>query len=119
MSAQNFFQDRIENTFSPMDYMQVSKANPDQFLMVDVRNAPPHLKKEKIAGAIEIPLSELEQRVNELPKGKTIVVYCWDSWCNMAAHSALVLLQNGYAVKELSGGIAAWKTVNLPVQALV
>lgn len=118
MNILNYFQSRIEATFSPMDYVMAKKNAPSGFVLVDVRNAPPHLKKVKIEGASEIPLNELETRLSELPKDKTIVVYCWDVWCNMAAHAAIILLKNGYTVKELNGGISAWQSMNLPIEKL-
>ncbi|MER2038279.1 MAG: hypothetical protein ABS944_09040 [Solibacillus sp.] len=43
------------------------------------------------------------------------MVYCWDVWCNTAAKVAKFLLERGYMVKELTGGIAAWKEMNFPV----
>lgn len=101
-----------------MDYMQASKQNIDEYLLVDVRNGPPHLKQEKILSALEIPLSELDNRLSELPKEKVIILYCWDVWCNTAAKAAIILLENGFKVKELSGGIAAWKTMNFPTSSL-
>jgi len=52
---------------------------------------------------------QMQDKLGELPKNKTIVVYCWDTWCNMAAKAAIILLENGYDVLELSGGIAVWK----------
>jgi rhodanese-related sulfurtransferase len=119
MSIINYFNDRIEATYSPMDYLNVSKNAPDNFVLVDVRNAPPHLKKVKIKGALEIPLNELETRLSELSEDKVIVVYCWDVWCNMAAHAAVILLEKGYKTKELIGGIAAWQSMNLPTEQLL
>lgn len=113
-----FFRNRVESTFSPMDYMQAIKQNSDDYVLLDVRNGPPHLKKEKIQDAIEIPLAELENRLSEIPKEKVIVLYCWDVWCNTAAKAAIILLENGYKAKELSGGIAAWKTMNFPTTSL-
>ncbi len=58
----------------------------------------------------------LPDRLGELPKDKTIVVYCWDTWCNMAVKAAIIMSENGYDVLELSGGIAAWTTMNFPVE---
>lgn len=113
-----YFKAKIEATISPMDYMQMTKVNPEKFVLVDVRNAPPNLKKVKIAGAIDIPLMELENRLSELPKHKIIVVYCWDVWCNLAAKAGIMLLENGFDVLELSGGIAAWQAVKLPLEEL-
>jgi rhodanese-related sulfurtransferase len=102
-----------------MDYLLVSKNAPENFVLVDVRNAPPHIKKVKIQGAVEIPLCELEVRLSELSKEKIIVVYCWDVWCNMAAQAALLLIEKGYQTKELIGGIAAWQSMNLATEDLV
>jgi rhodanese-related sulfurtransferase len=59
-----------------MDFTQAVKAEPEKFLVVDVRNAPPQAMKQKIAGAKHIPLRELSERLGELPNNKTIVVYC-------------------------------------------
>jgi rhodanese-related sulfurtransferase len=36
----------------------------------------------------------------------------------LATSSALVLLEHGYRVKELYGGIAAWKTLRMPEEEL-
>lgn len=116
MTKLDYFKAKTEATLSPMDYMQASKANPDTFVLIDVRNAPPQIMKQKIVGALHIPLSQLSERLSEIPKDKTIVVYCWDVWCNMAAKAAIILLENGFNVQELSGGIAAWNTMNLPVE---
>ncbi|MDP7978845.1 rhodanese-like domain-containing protein [Bacillus sp. WLY-B-L8] len=118
MLKMEYFKSRIASTFSPMDFLQVKKLNPDAYMLVDVRNGTRELKKEVITGALEIPQSELENRLSELPKDKIIILYCWDVWCNTAAKSALFLLENGYNVKELAGGIAAWKTMNLPTSSL-
>lgn len=118
MNKLEYLETHLDLTFSPMDYMGYIKNHLDSCILVDVRNAPPHLKKEKIEGAIEIPLNELNQRLEELPKDKLIVVYCWDTWCNMGKKASLLLLQNGYEVKELLGGITAWNILKLPVEAL-
>jgi rhodanese-related sulfurtransferase len=118
MTATEFFEAKVANTISPMDFMAARGQSPDGYAVVDVRNAPPHMKKAKIAGATEIPLAEMEARFGELPKERTIVLYCWESWCNMAARAALILLKEGYTVRELSGGIAAWQSLDLPTEAL-
>lgn len=116
MSKIDYFKAKVEATISPMDFMQAEKAEPDKFLVVDVRNAPPHIMKQKIAGASHIPLTHLSDRLGELPKDKTIVLYCWETWCNMAAKAAMLLLENGYDVLELTDGIAAWTTMGFPVE---
>lgn len=119
MNKLDFFKARIEATISPMDFIQANKANPDSMVLIDVRNAPAHLKEKAIVGALQIPQVEISSHLSEIPKDKIIVVYCWDVWCNLAAKAAVTLLENGFNVLELSGGIAAWNILKLPTQSLV
>jgi rhodanese-related sulfurtransferase len=53
-----------------------------------------------------------------LPKDKLLVLYCWDTWCSLATSAAVVLIDHGYRVKELYGGVKAWKTLRLPETVL-
>lgn len=116
MSKKDYFKAKVEATISPMDFIAEEKAELNKYLVIDVRNAPPQVLKQKIAGAKHIPLRELSERLCELPKDKIIVVYCWETWCNMSAKAAILLLENGYDVLELAGGIAAWNTMGFPVE---
>lgn len=115
LSKIEYFKNRVEATFSPMDYLKAKKENPDHYMLIDVRNGMP---EEKITDALMIPEAELVNRLSELPRDKELIVYCWDVWCNTASKAALVLLENGFSVKELSGGIAAWKTMNFQTTLL-
>src|SRR5699024_11848897 len=63
----------------------------------------------------DLPEQDLQNHINEIPKDKEIIVYCWDVWCNTASKVAASLLEKGYRVRELSGGIAAWQQMNFPV----
>ncbi|MFI3132995.1 rhodanese-like domain-containing protein [Staphylococcus warneri] len=115
-NANEFFEEKVNSTFSPMDYLSESKQNEDKYFLVDVRNGPPHLRDKKIKGAYQLPQAELEDRYSELPKDKILVLYCWDVWCNTAAKSALFLIDKGYDVKELAGGIAAWEKMEFETE---
>lgn len=107
MLALDYFNARLEATISPMDYLKSTQIDPDKYFLIDVRNGPIHLRSLTIKGTKVIPQQELPDRLNELPKEKEIIVYCWDVWCNTAAKAAKFLLEHGYKVKELTGGIAA------------
>ncbi|WP_040982740.1 rhodanese-like domain-containing protein [Oceanobacillus jeddahense] len=115
-NATEFFEEKINATFSPMDYLQEVKKTPEKYYLIDVRNGPPHLKREKIEGAAEIPQGELENRLSETPKDKILVLYCWDVWCNTAAKAAVFLISEGFEVRELAGGIAAWNTMGFDTE---
>ena len=118
MTNLEYLETILETTIGPMDFFATSKAQPNTFVLVDVRNAPPHIKKVKITGAIEIPENDIKNRLGDFPKDKVIVVYCWDTWCNLAKHASVELIKNGYTVKELCGGIAAWQSLKLPITEL-
>jgi rhodanese-related sulfurtransferase len=102
---------------SPMTIEDWIKGGKSDFVLVDVRVPSPGLTW-RIPGSVVIPTDKMEQRFAELPKDKLIVLYCWDTWCSLATTSALILLGHGYRVKELFGGVAAWKTLHLPEEAV-
>lgn len=113
MTALEYFKARLEATVSPMDVKHMREAQPNSFVLVDVRIGP---KPFKAQGAIEIPQTEIAARMAELPKDKLIVLYCWETWCSLALKAAVPLLEAGFQVKEMYGGIAAWTTLNLPTE---
>ena len=56
------------------------------------------------------------ENLETLPKDRPLLVYCAGGYRSSIAAS---LLQRGgfEQVSEIAGGIAAWETANLPVQA--
>ncbi|MEI2358972.1 rhodanese-like domain-containing protein [Priestia megaterium] len=118
MNALDYFNARLQATISPMDYIKAKKMSPEQYFLIDVRNGPAHVRNITIKDAHVIPEQEVVSRLDEIPKGKVVIVYCWDVWCNTAAKVAKFLLDQGYQVKELTGGIAAWQEMNFPVSTL-
>lgn len=75
-------------------------------VLVDVREPFEH-DSAAIQGDTNIPLRNLELRVDELPKDKLIVVYCRRG--NRSAQATVLLKAKGYTnVKSLDGGIEGW-----------
>lgn len=118
MNALDYFDARLEATISPMDFLKSHQMDPEKYFLIDVRNGPAHVRSLTIKDANVIPEQELSNRLNEIPKDKEIIVYCWDVWCNTAAKVAKFLLEKDYKVKELTGGIAAWQEMSFPVSTL-
>ena len=63
---------RKEITYA--DLKEMLAVYPNQILLVDVREN--YEFEESNIGGVNIPLYELSQRINELPRQKTIVLYC-------------------------------------------
>lgn len=74
--------------------------------LLDVRN-PEEWQICRLDGGYLIPLSELPQRVRELPEGEEIVVYCRSG--GRSAQAAAFLRELGYGpVRNLIGGTLGW-----------
>jgi rhodanese-related sulfurtransferase len=56
-------------------FERIMKENPDSLLLVDVRDAK-EFKAGTIKGAIHIPISDLEKKIETLPKDKPIIFLC-------------------------------------------
>ncbi|HEV3481283.1 MAG TPA: MBL fold metallo-hydrolase [Candidatus Acidoferrales bacterium] len=84
-------------------------------LAIDVRG-PAERKQKHIGGSLSFPLNHLVDNFNKLPRDRSLLVYCAGGYRSSIAAS---LLQRGgfQRVSEIAGGIAAWETANLPVQA--
>jgi hydroxyacylglutathione hydrolase len=79
-------------------------------VVLDVRNLGER-DTGHIDGSIHIPLAELRRRINEIPTGRPVVVYCAAGWRSSVAAS--LLRHNGFAdVSDLLGGYAAWQNTH-------
>jgi rhodanese-related sulfurtransferase/DNA-binding transcriptional ArsR family regulator len=70
-----------------------------------------------IAGAVSIPLTELEQRLAELPRGRRVVAYCRGPYCVLAAEAVRLLRKRGVDAVRLKEGYPEWRDAGLPVQS--
>ena len=62
-----------------------------------------------------IPLDQLEQRVNELPKDQEIVVVCRSG--NRSQTGRDILLNAGFEqVTSMAGGLSSWRSSGYPVE---
>jgi rhodanese-related sulfurtransferase len=58
---------------------------------------------EQVPGAVNIPLPELRGRLGELPRDREILVICRSA--QRAYYATRILLQNGFKVRNISGGM--------------
>ncbi len=82
--------------------------------LLDVRT-PQEYNQGKLAGSVLIPMGEFERRIGEVPKNKTIVVYC--AVGSRSKPVANFLAQQGYKdVYNMTDGIVGWYRNGFPVQ---
>lgn len=70
--------------------------------ILDVRD-PLELMLEHFDGAVNIPLNQLRSRLDELPRDREINVMCRSG--QRAYYATRILMQNGFKVKNISGGM--------------
>ena len=82
-------------------------------VVLDIRN-PREWATKHIPGSINIPLNRLQQRIDEIPRDRPIVVHCAGGYRSSIAVS--ILHQYGITnLIEIAGGLAAWDAARLPV----
>ena len=80
--------------------------------LVDVRT-PAEFGLARIAGSVNLPLQDLETRLDELPQGRELIVSCRSG---IRARTALeTLARHGRAAHLMEGGLEGWRKANLPV----
>ena len=83
-----------------------------QILLIDVRE-PDEFAAEKIAGAVNVPLSTFNPANLPQASGKTVVLQCAGGKRSaMAVDKCRVA--NEAVDTHLAGGLAAWKAAGLP-----
>lgn len=82
--------------------------------VIDVRPIEEY-RAGHIAGAISIPVDELEARLAELPRNQEIVAYCRGPYCVFAAQAVELLRAQGFQAVRLEDSVADWRAHGLPV----
>jgi len=71
-----------------------------------------------VPGALNIPLSELADRLAELPDEREVVAYCRGPWCVLSFEAVAALRERGLQSRRLEDGFPEWKAAGLPVEAV-
>jgi len=86
---------------------ELARMNPDEILLLDVRT-PGEYKSGTIDGAVNIPHTQLRQRLDEIPRDKKVVLFCAVGERAYVAYR--ILVQNGFEnLVNLSGGYATYQ----------
>jgi NADPH-dependent 2,4-dienoyl-CoA reductase/sulfur reductase-like enzyme/rhodanese-related sulfurtransferase len=79
---------------------------PDSAFVLDVRRDDERAQG-LIPGSVHIPLDELRERLDELPRDREIIVYCASG--QRSYYACRLLAQRGYRCRNLTGSYRTWK----------
>ena len=69
-----------------------------------------------IAGAISVPVDDLQRRLKQLPRTKEYVAYCRGPYCVYADRAVELLRASGRRAKRLFEGFPEWRTAGFPIE---
>lgn len=90
------------------------QAQRGDIIVIDVRPESEY-ETAHLPYARSVPVSELKQRLNELPNDRPVVAYCRGPFCLMAKEAVELLTQEGYRAWRFEDGVAEWRSQGLPL----
>ena len=94
------------------DELKETLAKKSDIYFLDVRESKELEERGSVKGYVNIPLGQLEGRLSEIPKDKTIITACEHGV--RATKAAVILEKNGFQVLAACG-LAEWREKKYPV----
>ncbi|KUO19737.1 ArsR family transcriptional regulator [Streptomyces dysideae] len=93
----------------------LARAAAGEIVVLDVRPAEEY-EAGHIPGALSIPVTELADRIAELPEETEVVAYCRGAYCVLAHDAVRLLRERGRRAVRLVEGMLEWRLAELPVE---
>jgi len=91
------------------------KMQNEETTVIDVRPQQ-EFDEGHIAGALNIPVEKLSEKIEELPKNQEVVAYCRGPFCVFADDAVELLREKGFNAKRLDEGYPEWMIKDLPIE---
>jgi len=108
------FGDRADGEPVEMDEL-LRRARSRQVVVLDTRPANEYAAGH-IAGALSVPVDDLQRRLRQFPKDKEYVAYCRGPYCVYADRAVEILRAHGRRARRLGEGFPEWRAAGLPVE---
>ena len=93
----------------------LARLKDDLVTVLDVR-PPEEYQAGHIPGAINVPLTELEQRLDDIDMSHDVVAYCRGPHCVLAFDAVEKLRKKGISAQRMENGFPEWKLAGLPIE---
>jgi rhodanese-related sulfurtransferase len=106
----------VKDSLEPIPAQELlTRARDGLVTVLDVR-PPEEYAAGHLPGAINVPLSDLEEHLATLPKDNEVVAYCRGPYCVLAYEAVARLRARGYAARRLEAGFPEWKQAGFEVE---
>ncbi|MCG6867496.1 MAG: metalloregulator ArsR/SmtB family transcription factor [Gammaproteobacteria bacterium] len=93
----------------------LARARKGEVTVLDVRPEEEYAAGH-LPGAVNIPLDELEKRIDMLDRDREVVTYCRGPHCVLAFDAVSKLRERGRSARRLNVGYPEWRRAGLPVE---
>jgi rhodanese-related sulfurtransferase/DNA-binding transcriptional ArsR family regulator len=92
----------------------MAQAKRGEVIVLDVRPQS-EFATAHLPHARSLPLAELTQRLEELPREVEIVAYCRGPFCLMSDEAVKLLQSHGFRARKIFDGVTEWQAAGLPI----
>lgn len=103
--AAEVYKNRLAFSIGPVELKTLMEEEPVK--IIDARRVEDY-ETAHIPTAISVPLTEVKNKLDELSKEDVYVVYCYNTYCQLALKTALKLAVAGFSTVILEGGFKVW-----------
>jgi rhodanese-related sulfurtransferase/DNA-binding transcriptional ArsR family regulator len=93
----------------------LARARKGEVTVLDVRPEEEYAAGH-LPGAVNIPLDELEKRIDTLDADREVIAYCRGPHCVLAFDAVSKLRERGRTARRLNVGYPEWRRAGLPVE---
>ena len=105
----------VKDSLEPVPAKELlERARQGLVTVLDVR-PPEEFAAGHLPGAVNVPLSELENQLDTVDTDREIVAYCRGPHCILAFDAVARLRKRGMSARRLDGGLPEWRLEGLPV----
>jgi rhodanese-related sulfurtransferase/predicted transcriptional regulator len=108
------FGERSDAELVEMDEL-LKRARSRNVVVLDTR-PPNEYAAGHIAGALSVPVDDLQRQLRQLPKERAYVAYCRGPYCVYADRAVEILRSHGRRARRLREGFPEWRAAGLPVE---
>jgi rhodanese-related sulfurtransferase len=106
----------VRGEMEPVDRdVLAARVRSGEVTLLDVR-PPEEYVAGHIPGAVSVPLSDLAERLAEIPHDREVVAYCRGPYCVLAIQAVELLRSRGFRAIRMEEGIPDWRARGLPVE---